>query len=455
MSCARRAAYTEAAAFAEEVIPLMITYDARARRRDAVGPCLSNMSNMRSDAKGEWGTVTVTARGVARVRAGHPWVYRQDIARGPAKDARDGGPALVEVRDPRGKALGVATWAAEARLALRVLATGAAAEALPRDLMSIVSTRLEAALARRRALGLARDGVRVVHAESDCLPGLVVDRYADAAVIQTTSVAMDAHRAAIAALVREALGVRIVVARDDGSARDFEGLPRFAGVLLGDGPTRVEYRLGPNRLEADLLTDSKTGGFLDQADNHAAVAALAPENARALDAFTYHGGFALALARRGGPVLATDEDAAAGARATENARRNGLQNLEVRRANAFDLLRELEGRGELFDVVVLDPPALAKRGGTNAASALAAADRAYKELILRGARLTRPGGLLVVCSCSGRVTRAHWDELVTEGLADAGRAAQVLARNGASADHPELVGVPETGHLKTWILRVL
>jgi 23S rRNA (cytosine1962-C5)-methyltransferase len=419
-------------------------------------------SGHRTDHRTELGTVTVSARGAARVRAGHPWVFRQDVARGPAQDARAGGPALVEVRDPRGKPLGVATWAAEARLALRMLGTGAPAEALPRDLLAIVGARLEAALARRRALALARDAVRVVHAEADGLPGLVVDRYADAAVIQTTSVAMNAHRDAIAALVMQGLGARVVVARDDGSARDFEGLPRFAGVVAGppDAPTRVEYRLGPNRLEADLLADSKTGGFLDQADNHAVVAALAPDNARALDAFTYHGGFALALARRGGPVLATDEDAAAVARAAENARRNGLANLEVRRANAFDLLRELESRRELFDVVVLDPPALAKRGSSGAsggahAAALSAADRAYKELILRGARLTRAGGLLVACSCSGRVTRAHWDALVAEGLADAGRAAQILTRNGASADHPELVGVPETGHLKTWILRVL
>jgi 23S rRNA (cytosine1962-C5)-methyltransferase len=410
--------------------------------------------------RGDFGIVTVSARGAARVRAGHPWVFRQDVVRGPAKDAGAGGPALVEVRDPRGKPLGVATWAAEARLAVRVLATGAAAAALPRELDAIVAARLDAAIARRHGLAVARDAMRLVHAESDGLPGLVVDRYADAVVIQTTSVAMNAHRDAIAALVQRATGARLVVARDDGSARDFEGLPRFAGILAGnvDASTRVEYRLGPNRLETDLLADAKTGGFLDQADNHAAVAALAPDNARALDAFTYHGGFALALARRGGPVLATDEDAAAVARAGENARRNGLANLEVRRANAFDLLRELEARRELYDVVVLDPPALAKRGsptGGAAAAALAAADRAYKELILRGARLTRAGGLLVVCSCSGRVTRAHWDELVAAGLADAGRAAQVLARHGASADHPELVGVPETGHLKTWILRVL
>jgi len=407
----------------------------------------------------------VGARGAALIRRGYPWVFRQDVASGPPTDAGTGGPSLVTVHDGRGRTLGVATWAAEARLALRMLVTGAAG--LSRDLrdaadlVALALDRLDEAVARRRSLQLDRDAYRLAHAESDALPGLIVDRYADAVVMQTTSVAMNAARVAIASALRERLGARVVVARDDGSARDFEGLPRFAGVVAGAGDTRVVYRLGENHFEADLLSDGKTGGFLDQADNHAAVAALAPENARALDAFTYHGGFALALARRGGPVLATDEDPAAVARAAENARRNGLANLEARRANAFDLLRELEARRELFDVVVLDPPALAKRGSRGSAgaggalAALSAADRAYKELVLRGARLTRPGGLLVACSCSGRVTRSHWDDVVAEALADAGRTAQVLARNGASADHPELVGVPETGHLKTWILRVL
>jgi 23S rRNA (cytosine1962-C5)-methyltransferase len=392
----------------------------------------------------------VSARGAARIRAGHPWVYRDDVVRGPAQDAGNGGPALVAVEDGRGKPLGTATWAARARLALRVVAR--AGEPAPRDLLELVSTRLGTALDRRLALGLDRDATRVVHAESDGLPGLVVDRYADAAVLQTTSVAMNAARAGIAELVRARLAARIVVCRDDGSARDFEDLPRFAGVLAGAGDARVVYRLGENRLEADLLADGKTGGFLDQADNHAALAALAPPGARALDAFTYHGGFALALARRGGAVRAVDESADAVARAAANAKRNRLDNMTVERANAFDLLRALEARGESFDVVVLDPPALAKRGG---AASLATAARAYKELVLRGARLTRPGGLLAACSCSGRITRAHWEEICNEALADAGRAAHVLARAGAGRDHPELAGVPETGHLKVWTFRVL
>jgi 23S rRNA (cytosine1962-C5)-methyltransferase len=396
----------------------------------------------------------VGARGRARIAAHHPWIFRQDVVRGPERDAATGGPAVVAVVDQRGRPLGHATWAASAKVALRMLAfperDGAAPAGPVPALLDVVGARLGAALARRGGLAAERDAFRVVHGESDGLPGLFVDRYAGAAVVQTTSVAMDAARPAIAGLLRERLGAGVVVAREDGSARDFEGLPRLREIAAGEGPTRVVYRLGPNQLEADLLEDGKTGGFLDQADNHAAVAALAPRGARCLDAFTYHGGFALALARRGGAVLATDEDERAVARATANAARNGLANLEVRRANAFDLLRGLEAAGERFDVVVLDPPALAKRK-----SEAGAAERAYKELVLRGLRLTSAGGLTVACSCSGRVSRAGWDDIVTEAAADAGRSVQILARLGAGRDHPELAGVPETGHLKCWILRVL
>jgi len=395
-------------------------------------------------------TVVVNARGAARIGSGHPWVYRPDVVRGPKHDAGDGGPALVRVNDGHGHPLGVATWAARPRLALRIVAR--ADQPAPTDLIALVTERLGAALTRRRALYLDRDAYRVVHAESDALPGLIVDRYADATVIQTTSVAMSAARAEIAAVVRKRLDSRVVICRDDGSARDFEELPRFAGVVAGEGDARVVYRLGRNQLEADLLQDSKTGGFLDQADNHAAIAALAPPRARALDAFTHHGGFALALARGGGEVLAVDDDVTAVERATENARRNELGNMRVERANSFDLLRELEAGGERFDVVVLDPPALAKRGGPQG---LAAAARGYKELVLRGARLTRPGGLLVACSCSGRMTRAKWDEICADAIGDAGRNAHVLSRAGAGRDHPELAGVPETAHLKVWTFRML
>jgi 23S rRNA (cytosine1962-C5)-methyltransferase len=355
----------------------------------------------------------------------------------------------VLVTDERNRPLAIATWSLESPIALRILERQVSVPELP-DFLQLVEARLARARARRAGLGLDRDAFRVVHGESDALPGLIIDVYADAAVMQTTSVAMNAHRTAIAALAKNLLGVRVVIARDDGSARDFEGLPRNREILCGAGGSEITYRLGPNRLTADLLTDSKTGGFLDQADNHALVAALAPEGARCLDAFTYHGGFALALARKGGPVLATDEDAQAVERTSANATRNGLVNMTARQANAFDLLRSLEAEGERFDVVVLDPPALAKRKSVDNA-----AERAYREIILRGLRLVAPDGLVVACSCSGRISREQFDHIVGEASSDSGRSVQVLARMGAGRDHPELVGVPETGHLKCWVMRVL
>ena len=394
-------------------------------------------------------SVVVNARGRARIVSGHPWVFRQDVLSGPPTDARSGGPALVAVCDERRRPLGSATWATLSPVALRILDRRSQSAPLP-ELTALVAERLQTALTWRQQLALDRDAWRVVHGEADGLPGLFVDRYADAAVMQTTSVAMDAARPALAALVKRLLDVRVVVARDDGSARDFEGLPRVREIAAGTGATEVVYRLGENRLQADLLADSKTGGFLDQADNHAVVATLAPPGARCLDAFTYHGGFALALARRQGQVLACDEDAQAVTRARANAVRNQLSKLEVRQANAFELLRTLEADRQLFDVVVLDPPALAKRqAGDHAAL------RAYQELILRGMRLTEPGGLAVACSCSGRVSRAQFDELVLSAAAQSGRSIQILERRGAGRDHPELALVPETGHLKCWILRVL
>ena len=396
----------------------------------------------------------VSERGRARILARHPWVFRQDVVRGPENDAGDDGPAIVRVVDARGHLLGHATWAARAKIALRMLSVAEKSARgdeppLP-DLLSLVKARLVAARARRGGLAMERDALRIVHGESDNLPGLFVDLYADVAVVQTTSVAMDAALAAIAPVLHAELGTRLVIERNDGSARDFEGLGRRRQVLCGTGPTEVCYRLGPNQLTADLMEDGKTGGFLDQADNHATVAGLAPRGASALDAFTYHGGFALALARRGGAVQANDEDARAVERTRANATLNGLDNLRVTQGNAFDLLRQLESEGKSFDVVVVDPPALAKRK-----SEAGAAERAYKELVLRGFRLTKPGGLAVACSCSGRMSRDRWDEIVAEAAADAGKRVQVLARLGAGRDHPELLGVPETGHLKCWITRVL
>jgi 23S rRNA (cytosine1962-C5)-methyltransferase len=386
--------------------------------------------------------VTVTARGAARLRGGHPWVYAEDVARA-GEDLGD----VVRVVDSRGVTLGTALWAPGARLPLRLLS--------PRDVTfdrALLEARIAAADGLRRRILPGADAYRMVHAEADGLPGLVVDRYADVCVVQTTARAMDAREAEVAGVVAEVAGARLVVARDDSSARDFEGLPRRRGILWGDGPTRVSYHDAGNRFEVDVMTDGKTGGFLDQAENHARAAEyVEPGRTDALDAFTYHGGFALALARGGArSVLALDEAAPAAERARANAAANRLVQVTVEQANAFDRLRQLEAEARQFDLVVIDPPALAKRK-----SAFGAAERAYKELNLRALRLVRPGGIVITCSCSAKMTTDRFGAILDDAARDAGRPVQLLERRGAGRDHPPLLGVPETEYLKCWILRAL
>ena len=386
--------------------------------------------------------VTVTARGAARLRGGHPWVYAEDVARAPASDGNGGD--VVRVVDGRGATLGTALWAPGARLPLRLIARG------PVTLdAALLETRIRAADSLRRRVLPEADAYRVVHAEADALPGLVVDRYGDVCVVQTGARAMDAREDEIAAVVARVCEARLVVARDDSSARDFEGLPRRRAILRGEGPTLVRYHDAGSVFEVDVLSDGKTGGFLDQAENHARVAEYVPPGARALDAFTYHGGFALALARGGAAsVLALDEAAPAVERAQKNAARNQLAQITVEQVNAFDRLRALEGEGQRFDVVVVDPPALAKRK-----SAFGAAERAYKELNLRALRLASDGGIVVTCSCSGKLSPERFGAIVEEAARDAGRMVQLLERRGAGRDHPTLLGMPESRYLKCLILR--
>jgi len=384
-------------------------------------------------------TVTVTHRGAERVRAGHPWVFAGDVKSEPSN-----GPELVRVVDGSNRLLGTALYAPQSPLRLRLLGPGE----LTLD-TALLRTRLAAALARRRAMFPTADAFRWVHGEADQLPGLVIDVYGDVAVIQTGARAMDTREPELAALAEELLPARLVVARDDGSTRDLEGLPRRSGVLRGSGSTKIAYHDAGSVMTVDVLTDGKTGGYLDQLENHARACGYAFGDA--LDAFTYHGGFALALARGGArSVLALDESDAACGRARANAVANGLGQVEVQCDNAFDALRRLEGQGRQFDVVVVDPPALAKRK-----SGPQVAERAYKELTLRALRLTRPGGVVVTCSCSGKMTPSLFGEVVESAVRDVGRPVQVLERTGAGRDHPALCGVPETDYLKVWFLRVL
>lgn len=387
-------------------------------------------------------TVRVSPKGAKSLRRGNPWLYRQELTESPKEP---GTGAVVAVVDVQGNPIGQAFFARTSPLALRLLTRKGPAEEPVDD--AFFRRRLEASLARRAPLK-GRDGVRLVHGEADLLPGLFVDRYGTGLTLQTLSEGMDARKESLARMLVELTGATHVVCRDDASGRDFEGLKREVRLLHGGGEARFAYHEGENLFEVDLLGDMKTGAFLDQVENHLRAGELA--RGAGLDLFSYHGGFALALARGCDSVLAVEADAKAAERIRANAARNGRGNVTVDNANAFDVLRRFADEGRRFDTIVLDPPGLAKRR-----EGMATAMRAYHELNLRALKCLKPDGLLVTCSCSGKLSREAFEEMVLDAAADAKRPVQILERRGAGLDHPVLGGLPETEYLKAWYVRAL
>jgi 23S rRNA (cytosine1962-C5)-methyltransferase len=381
-------------------------------------------------------TVTVSQKGAARARAGHPWIFRGDVTQAPPGLISG---AEVRIADERANFIARGFWAVKSPIALRVLSR--ADSALDEELLA---ARMRRAFERRKAMFPQADAFRVIHGEADLLPGYFADLYGGIAAVQHLSEWAEARREELARMLVEITSARAVVARDDGSARDFEQLPRRAGPLFG-ADFRAGYHEGDVALEVDLLADHKTGGYLDQRENHLRAGELA--RGLALDAFCYHGGFALQLARKAEHVLAIDQDAAAVQRTRANAEKNGLSNVEARAQNAVEALRALDQEGRKFDTIVLDPPAFAKRK-----EGVEGALRAYREVNYRAVRLLAPGGLLVTCSCSGRVTQDLFGEVVAWAAQEAKRPLQLLERRGAGRDHPPLVGVPETEYLKAFFL---
>jgi 23S rRNA (cytosine1962-C5)-methyltransferase len=387
--------------------------------------------------------VTISRRGAERLAGGHLWIYRSDVER--AADGIAAGDAVAVV-DGRGRFLAKAFWSERSQIALRVVTR----DEEPVD-DELLARRIAQAIAlRERVFGGGEDArfVRLVHGEADLLPGLVADRYGDAAVIQTLVPWADRRKALLAELLAGALSLPTVVERNDVRVRELEGLPQVKGVVRGPAPGPVDYREGEVTLRVNLLEGQKTGAFLDQRENHLRAGEYA--RGRCLDCFSYAGGFALQLARRAGSVVAVDLQPGAVALLRENVARNRAANVEVVEANAFDYLRDRSEEPPAFDVVVLDPPAFAK----NKAS-LPAARRGYKEVNLRALQVLVPGGVLVTASCSYHLSEAALEELVLDAANDAGRRVQVLERRGAGRDHPVLMGVPETRYLKLLVLRVV
>jgi len=381
----------------------------------------------------------VTAKGENRIRSGHPWVYRSDVA-----DVRDVEPgAVVEVYAPRQRMLGRALFSDRSQITIRMITR----DETPID-DAFWRGRLDRAIRFRETLDINATAYRLVHGEADLLPSLIVDRYGDHLVMQTLSQGMDRLAPVLTRLLFELTHVQGILARNDPKVRQLEGLEQKVEVLHGTVPESITVREAGVSYTVDPWRGQKTGLFLDQRENREAAARYA--HGRLLDCFSYNGGFALVLAPKCDRVEALDVSGDAVARIAANAAANGLTNVTAREANVFDELRHLERDGTRYDTIVLDPPAFAKNKAS-IPNALAG----YKEINLRALRLLNPGGYLITCSCSYNIDEAMFAEVVFDASADARIPVTIVEKRMQGRDHPVLLGVPETHYLKSFILRKL
>jgi len=399
------------------------------------------------------GVVYVASGRHHAVARGRPWLYRTEVGRVDPPTLEPG--AVVQVLNAHGTYLATAFYHPTSVLAARIL-THDPQEAIDE---AFFRRRIAAAWELRRRLLDDPSTCRVVFAEADGLPGLVVDRFGDVLVVQLTSAGVDRRRQLIAAILQEVLGPLPVVERDAGPIRRREGLPERSGPLRGEPPAEVWIREGDLELGVDLWQGQKTGHFLDQRYNRLRFGAYCrrllyrPQGPRfrCLDVFCHTGGFGLqALAAGAGEVLFVDSAQPALRQLTANAVRNGLTGYQLLEANAFDVLRSLCAAGEVFDAVVLDPPAFARTK-----SQLEGAWRGYKEINLRALRLVRRGGLLVTSSCSQPLSLDLFLALVQEAAGDVGRRVRLLEVGAGPPDHPTLLAGEGGPYLKCLFLQAV
>lgn len=378
-------------------------------------------------------TVTINRKAQERLASGHPWIFESDVTeRGKAEPG-----AVVRVLGQQGRLLGVAHYSSTSQITLRLLA-----RRLETVDLEFYRSRLERAAAHRRRVVDGATAYRLVHAEGDLLPGLIVDVYGEHAVVQLLDQGMDRDRQQIAEALLSILPLKGILARNDVPVRKHEELSLESQVLFGEIPDTVHVEVNGFQLLADLRRGQKTGVYLDQRENYLAARRFA--HGKALDCFTSTGGFALHVAAACEHVEAVDSSAGAIEAAGRNARTNGIANIHFREADVFEFLA---GARRKYDTIVLDPPAFAK----NRAS-VESALRGYREINTRALKLLEPGGVLTTCSCSFHVSEADLLQVVAQAALDAGRTLRVLDRRSQAQDHPILLTVPETHYLKCLIL---
>ncbi len=391
-------------------------------------------------------TIRLKPKANARaIRHGAPWVFDNEIVTD--RRTRALAPGSIAVLEDEGR-IPLATVAVTpgSRIFARVLDRDPAAEIGPDWLRA----RIAMALAHRERLHDA-PFYRLVHAEADGLPGVVIDRFGEVAVIQPNAAWADRLANDLAEAVVEVTGVSVVVKNAAGRARALEGLDDDSRILIGEDPQAVAVPMNGATYVADLLGGQKTGLFYDQRPNHAFAAGLA-RGARVLDVFSHVGGFSLAaLANEAAQALAVDSSAAALTLAAEGAALSGVADrFATRQGDAFDVLAALADEGAQFDLVICDPPAFAP-----AKPALEAGLRAYERVARLAAALVAPGGYLVLCSCSHAADLAKFRTSCNRGIGRAGRAAQLVHTGFAGPDHPQHPQLAESGYLKALFYRLM
>ena len=372
----------------------------------------------------------------------HPWLFDTAVARlaGPARPGD-----TVTVCDAHGKPLAKAAYSPQSKIRARVWTFDVAATIDH----AFFKRRVAEAVARRAALPelAGQPGLRLIHAESDGLPGVIADRYGDTVVVQLTSAGAEKWRGALVDGLQKATGCARIYERSDSEVRGLEGLEPATGWLLGEAPAgEIVIEEHGVRMAVDIVAGHKTGFYLDQRENRRLLAELS-RGKRVLNCFCYTGGFTLqAMAGGATSVLSIDSSQPALDRAAANLALNpalDAAKAEWRCANVFDELRRLRAAGESFDLIVLDPPKFAP-----SASHAERASRAYKDINLLGFRLLAPGGLLMTYSCSGGIGLELFQKIVAGAACDAGRTARIVRRLQGAADHPVDLAFPEGEYLK-------
>lgn len=385
--------------------------------------------------------ITLKPKEERRFLGGHPWVFSnevREIAGSPA--AGD----VVELLSAGGKSLGIGFYSPHSLIAFRLLSLR-----IEEIDTTFFRNRIADALALRQTLFPGNSTYRLVHGESDFLPGLLVDKFNEYVCVQTLSYGMDARLPSICDAIESLLQPAGVVERNESPLRELEHLPVRKGILRGSvQPTSITD--GDLTFCVDVLRGQKTGFFLDQRENRYAVRRFSAGRA-VLDCFCNDGGFALHAARAGASsVIGVDSSAEAVQRASENASRNGLTNVRFEHADVFEALQVYAAESRMFDTIILDPPSF-----TKSRKHVQSAKQGYRELHGLALRLLKPQGFLLTASCSHHIEQEVFLEILDGAARKAGRSVQLLEWRGAASDHPVLPAVPETRYLKFAVTRIL